>query len=479
MICDVFTPRGEPFVGDPRYVLRRQVERARKLGYIVNTGPELEFFLFRRDENGGIAPLPARSGRLLRLLDRPRPGGPPGHGRRPRGVRDPRRGGPPRGRGRPARDRLRVRRRAARPPTTRSPSSSRSRRSPSSTACTRRSCPSRSTGSTAPGCTPTRACTPSPRAGTRSPTRRTRTACRTLARSYMAGILAHARGMIAVLAPLVNSYKRLVPGYEAPTYLTWGRTNRSALIRVPMVSPGKSIEGTRAEVRCPDPVLEHLPRLRGDDRGRPRRRREGPAARRSGRGEPVRDGRRDDRREGDPGAAGHARARRSTSSRRTRSSATRSATTSSATSSRRSAPSGTSTAPRSPTGKSTATSTSSSRRRSGRALTLGSAPVPIRGAVPSGAAGALCFREVRLCARVRRWPNLWVLPQLLCEVSRAPHPPRASPDRRVRTGRLRRGPRGNGPRSGDHPVRAGPPPQGRGDERDALRCMRRERPHDA
>jgi glutamine synthetase len=74
-----------------------------------------------------------------------------------------------------------------------------------------------------------------------------------VARSYMAGILAHARGMAAVLAPLVNSYKRLVPGYEAPTYLTWGRTNRSALIRVPKVSPGKSIEGTRAEVRCPDP----------------------------------------------------------------------------------------------------------------------------------------------------------------------------------------------------------------------------------
>jgi len=74
-----------------------------------------------------------------------------------------------------------------------------------------------------------------------------------VARSYMAGILAHARGMSAVIAPLVNSYKRLVPGYEAPTYLTWGRINRSALIRVPMVSPGKSIEGTRAEVRCPDP----------------------------------------------------------------------------------------------------------------------------------------------------------------------------------------------------------------------------------
>jgi glutamine synthetase len=73
------------------------------------------------------------------------------------------------------------------------------------------------------------------------------------ARAFMAGVLAHARGMSAILAPTVNSYKRLTPGYEAPTYLTWGRTNRSALIRVPMVSPGKSIEGTRAEVRCPDP----------------------------------------------------------------------------------------------------------------------------------------------------------------------------------------------------------------------------------
>jgi glutamine synthetase len=59
--------------------------------------------------------------------------------------------------------------------------------------------------------------------------------------------------MSAILAPTVNSYKRLTPGYEAPTYLTWGRTNRSALIRVPKVSPGKSTEGTRAEVRCPDP----------------------------------------------------------------------------------------------------------------------------------------------------------------------------------------------------------------------------------
>ena len=58
VICDVYTPRGEPFAGDPRHVLRRQVERARNLGYVVNTGPELEFFLFRRGDYGEIAPLP-------------------------------------------------------------------------------------------------------------------------------------------------------------------------------------------------------------------------------------------------------------------------------------------------------------------------------------------------------------------------------------------------------------------------------------
>ena len=70
---------------------------------------------------------------------------------------------------------------------------------------------------------------------------------------FIAGLLKHAPAITAVTSQWVNSYKRLVPGYEAPTYITWGRTNRSALIRVPMISPGRSIEGTRAEVRCPDP----------------------------------------------------------------------------------------------------------------------------------------------------------------------------------------------------------------------------------
>ena len=71
--------------------------------------------------------------------------------------------------------------------------------------------------------------------------------------SYMAGLLSHAREICAVTNQWVNSYKRLVPGYEAPVYIAWGQRNRSALIRVPMYKPGKET-GTRIEFRCPDPA---------------------------------------------------------------------------------------------------------------------------------------------------------------------------------------------------------------------------------
>ena len=66
---------------------------------------------------------------------------------------------------------------------------------------------------------------------------------------FIAGILEHAKGMAAVTNPLVNSYKRLVPGYEAPVYIAWSATNRSPLIRIP-ASRGN---GTRVELRNPDP----------------------------------------------------------------------------------------------------------------------------------------------------------------------------------------------------------------------------------
>ena len=73
-----------------------------------------------------------------------------------------------------------------------------------------------------------------------------------VARHFIAGQLAHARGFCGVIAPLVNSYRRLVPGFEAPVYVAWARTNRSALIRVPAIRKGQT-SATRVELRCPDP----------------------------------------------------------------------------------------------------------------------------------------------------------------------------------------------------------------------------------
>lgn len=74
------------------------------------------------------------------------------------------------------------------------------------------------------------------------------------AKYFLAGQLTHARAMCAILAPLVNSYKRLGTSFEAPVYVTWAHINRGALIRVPHISSGKEAH-TRLELRCPDPSM--------------------------------------------------------------------------------------------------------------------------------------------------------------------------------------------------------------------------------
>ena len=252
IICDVFTPRGEPFVGDPRFVLRRQVLRAQKLGYIVNMGPELEFFLFNRDANGKVAPLPHDlagyfdfSTDLAQEVRQDMVDALEAFGIKVEAAHHEVAAGQHEIDFEYS-DALRTADNAVtfkfalkaiaqqhglyatfmpKPIFGINGSGMHTHQSLFSIADQRNAFAD-----------------PANKYGLSD-----------LARSYMAGILAHARAMIAILAPTVNSYKRLVPGYEAPTYITWGRTNRSALIRVPMISPGKSIEGTRAEVRCPDP----------------------------------------------------------------------------------------------------------------------------------------------------------------------------------------------------------------------------------
>lgn len=73
------------------------------------------------------------------------------------------------------------------------------------------------------------------------------------AKKYIAGLLTHIKEMTLVLNQWVNSYKRLVPGYEAPVYICWARRNRSTLVRVPLYKPGKE-KATRVELRSPDPA---------------------------------------------------------------------------------------------------------------------------------------------------------------------------------------------------------------------------------
>jgi glutamine synthetase len=251
VICDVYTPAGKPFDGDPRYVLRRQMERARKLGYIWNAGPELEFFLFRR-ENGELKPLPHDaagyfdfSTDLAQEVRQDMVNALEAFGIRVEAAHHEVAPGQHEIDFQYA-DGLRTADNAVTFKFT-------LKAIAQLHGLYATFMPKPIFGINGSGMHTHQSLYDIGREVNAFADADNKYGLSTVARQYMAGILAHARGMIAVLAPLVNSYKRLVPGYEAPTYLTWGRINRSALVRVPKVSPGRSIEGTRVEVRCPDP----------------------------------------------------------------------------------------------------------------------------------------------------------------------------------------------------------------------------------
>jgi glutamine synthetase len=250
-ICDVYTPSGEPFAGDPRYVLKRAMAEAASMGLVFNTGPEPEFFLFRRDGDGSALPQPHDRGGYFDLST-------------DRGVQ--------------------VRKRMSNALTAfgikveashhevatgqheidfRYTEALRSADNVVTFKATLKEV-ARQHGLHA-------TFMPKPIAGINGSgmhvhqslvrldtgenafaSAQDEYGLSTLARQFVAGQLSHARAMCAVLAPLVNSYKRLVPGYEAPVYVSWGQINRSALIRVPQVTPDRP-ESTRLELRCPDP----------------------------------------------------------------------------------------------------------------------------------------------------------------------------------------------------------------------------------
>ena len=93
---------------------------------------------------------------------------------------------------------------------------------------------------------------------------------RTWRKYYIGGLLKHAPALLALAAPTTNSYRRLVPGYEAPVNLAYSQRNRSAICRIPVYS--KSPKAKRIEFRAPDPSAQPIPVLRGAADGRAGRR---------------------------------------------------------------------------------------------------------------------------------------------------------------------------------------------------------------
>jgi glutamine synthetase len=250
-ICDVYTPHWEPFSGDPRQVLRRVLAEAEAMGYDYMTGPELEFFLFKPDDQGNPQPVPNdKAGYFDVSTDL-------AHNIRRQMVR--------------ALEEFGIEVEAGHHEVAIGQSEIDFRYGPALRTAdhaitfrvTLKAIAQRN------GLYAT--FMPKPIAGINGSGMHTHQSLKDkrtgqnafvdtndeyglsqVAKHFIAGQLAHARGMSAVIAPLVNSYKRLVPGYEAPVYISWARINRSALIRVPRISPGR-LEATRIELRCPDP----------------------------------------------------------------------------------------------------------------------------------------------------------------------------------------------------------------------------------
>ncbi len=252
VICDVFTPDGVPFAGDPRHVLRRQLDRAKSLGFDFMVGPELEFFLFRVHKEGGLYPLTPHdaAGYFDVSTDL-------AHSVRRQMI--------------DALSALGIRVEAAHHEVASGQSEIDFGYGPALAAadnamtfrittkaiaqknglhCT--FMPKPITGINGSGMHVHQSLWKSKSNQTSMSNPDNEYGLSDTALHFIAGQLVHAQAMTAILAPLVNSYKRLVPGYEAPVYISWGRTNRSALIRIPRISRNRP-QSTRCELRCPDP----------------------------------------------------------------------------------------------------------------------------------------------------------------------------------------------------------------------------------
>jgi glutamine synthetase len=247
----VFTPNGDPFPGDPRWVLRRQMDRARKLGFVFNTGPELEFFLLSRS-NGRVEPLPHDAAGYFDLSEdlgtevrKEMMNALAGFGIHVETAHHEVATGQHEIDFQYA-DALRTADNAVTFKTT-------LKAVAASKGLYATFMPKPFFGINGSGMHTHQSLWDIKKGKNAFSDPKDAYGLSETAKQYIAGTLDHARGMIAVLAPLVNSYKRLVPGYEAPVYIGWARINRSALIRIPQSSKGQ-YNSVRIELRCPDPA---------------------------------------------------------------------------------------------------------------------------------------------------------------------------------------------------------------------------------
>ncbi len=251
VICDVFTPDGRPFPGDPRYVLRRVLDEARAMGYEYMTGPEPEFFLFERDERGHPVALPHDDASYFDVstdlgtsIRRKMVNALMAMGMEVEALHHEVAAGQHEidfryGDALTTADNVVTLRVAVKAIAQQHGLYATFMPKPiaginGSGMHIHQSLMDRASGKNAFVDTDSEY------------------GLSDLALSFIAGILEHAPGLAAVVAPTVNSYKRLVPGYEAPVYISWARTNRSALIRVPRINAHRP-QSTRVELRCPDP----------------------------------------------------------------------------------------------------------------------------------------------------------------------------------------------------------------------------------
>jgi glutamine synthetase len=248
MICDIVTPDGRPYGGDPRYVLRRALERMNDLGFdTFNVGPELEYFLFKDDrgtetlDEGGyfaMTTLDAASElrqETVRALESM--GIPIEYVHHEVG---------------PSQHEIDMRYAAALDMADHTVTYRLIVKEIAKQAGYHASfMPKPIFGENGSGMHTHQSLF----AGERNAffDAEDQWHLSDVGKAFIAGQLRHAREIAAIFAQWVNSYKRLVPGYEAPVYVAWSRRNRSALIRIPLYKPGNE-QATRAELRCPDPA---------------------------------------------------------------------------------------------------------------------------------------------------------------------------------------------------------------------------------